>query len=118
MVSRTNREPSAEDIGRIADTHHAWRGEDAGLKRYGDVPGFPYEDVPGLCAAAGPSWTSEGEPRWPHRTPCSSPAGPSGVRRRPEWADWEPESGPRSVGARTPAAIAPGNATTGPITFP
>jgi type I restriction enzyme M protein len=44
MVSRTNRELSAEDIGRIADTYHAWRGEDADLN--------PYEDVPGFCAAA------------------------------------------------------------------
>jgi type I restriction enzyme M protein len=44
MVSRTNRELSTEDIGRIADTYHAWRGEDADLK--------PYEDVPGFCAAA------------------------------------------------------------------
>jgi type I restriction enzyme M protein len=44
MVSRTNRELSAEDIGRIADTYRAWRGEDADLK--------PYGDVPGLCAAA------------------------------------------------------------------
>jgi type I restriction enzyme M protein len=52
MVSRTNRELSAEDIGRIADTYRAWRGEDPDLKRYGDVPGFPYGDVPGLCAAA------------------------------------------------------------------
>jgi hypothetical protein len=29
-----------------------------------------------------------------------------------------PEGGPRSVGPHTPAAIAPGNATTGIITFP
>jgi type I restriction enzyme M protein len=43
MVSRTNRELSVEDIARIADTYHAWRGEDADLK--------PYEDVPGFCAA-------------------------------------------------------------------
>jgi hypothetical protein len=41
MVSRTNRELSAEDIGGIADTYHAWRGEDADLKPYEDVPGFP-----------------------------------------------------------------------------
>jgi type I restriction enzyme M protein len=53
MVSRTNRELSAEDIGGIADTYHAWRGEDADLKPYEDVPGFPpYGDVPGFCATA------------------------------------------------------------------
>lgn len=43
MVSRTNRELSAADIARIANTYHAWRGEDAAIK--------PYEDVPGYCAA-------------------------------------------------------------------
>jgi type I restriction enzyme M protein len=43
MVSRTNRDLSAEDIARIADTYHAWRGEDGDLK--------PYEDVPGFCAS-------------------------------------------------------------------
>jgi type I restriction enzyme M protein len=42
IVSRTNRELSAADIARIADTYHAWRGE-ADLK--------PYEDVPGFCAS-------------------------------------------------------------------
>jgi type I restriction enzyme M protein len=43
MTSRTHRELSDEDIARIADTYHAWRGEP-------DVK--PYEDVPGFCAAA------------------------------------------------------------------
>lgn len=43
MVSRTNRELSDEDIARIADTYHAWRGE-PDLK--------PYEDVAGFCASA------------------------------------------------------------------
>jgi type I restriction enzyme M protein len=42
MVSRTNRELSSEDIARIADTYHAWRGET-------DVK--PYEDIPGFCAS-------------------------------------------------------------------
>lgn len=41
MVSRTNRELSAEEISHVADTYHAWRGEDADRK--------PYEDVPGFC---------------------------------------------------------------------
>jgi type I restriction enzyme M protein len=43
MVSRINRELSAEDTARIADTFHAWRGEDGDLK--------PYENIPGFCAA-------------------------------------------------------------------
>ncbi len=39
MVDRTHRELTDEDIDRIADTYHAWRGEkDAGV--YADVPGF------------------------------------------------------------------------------
>ncbi len=39
MVDRTHRELTDEDIRKIADTYHAWRGErDAG--EYNDVPGF------------------------------------------------------------------------------
>ena len=39
MVDRTHRDLSAEDISRVADTYHAWRGgRDAG--EYADVPGF------------------------------------------------------------------------------
>ena len=39
MTDRTHRELSADDIAHIADTYHAWRGEeDAG--EYADVPGF------------------------------------------------------------------------------
>jgi type I restriction enzyme M protein len=48
MVDRTHRELTDQDIARIADTYHAWRGEqDAG--DYADVPGFckstPLEEV-------------------------------------------------------------------------
>lgn len=43
MVDRTHRELTDEDIARIADTYHAWRGDpDAG----------EYEDVPGFCKSA------------------------------------------------------------------
>ncbi|MEX2554102.1 MAG: class I SAM-dependent DNA methyltransferase [Actinomycetota bacterium] len=39
MVDRTHRELTDEDIARIANTYHAWRGEkEAGA--YADVPGF------------------------------------------------------------------------------
>ncbi|MBN8509079.1 MAG: SAM-dependent DNA methyltransferase [Burkholderiales bacterium] len=39
MVDRTHRELTDEDVARIANTYHAWRGEqEAG--RYTDVPGF------------------------------------------------------------------------------
>ena len=39
MEDRTHRDLSAEDITRIADTYHAWRGGD-GAGDYVDVPGF------------------------------------------------------------------------------
>ncbi len=39
MVDRTHRELTDEDIGRIAGTYHAWRGED-GAGEYADIPGF------------------------------------------------------------------------------
>ncbi|WP_288504320.1 class I SAM-dependent DNA methyltransferase [uncultured Pseudomonas sp.] len=43
LVDRTRRELSEEDIQRIADTYHSWRGEpDAGQ----------YQDVPGFCKSA------------------------------------------------------------------
>ena len=43
MVSRRHRELTDEEIARIADTYHAWRGEEG----TGD-----YEDVPGFCRSA------------------------------------------------------------------
>ena len=43
LVDRTHRDLSPEDIARVADTYHAWRGgQDAG----------EYEDVPGFCRSA------------------------------------------------------------------
>ena len=39
MVDRTHRELGDEDIARIADTYHAWRGNDA-ADDYADVAGF------------------------------------------------------------------------------
>ena len=39
LVDRTRRELTDEDIQKIADTYHAWRGEkEAG--KYADIPGF------------------------------------------------------------------------------
>jgi type I restriction enzyme M protein len=43
MVDRTHRELTDEDIARIANTYHAWRGE----KEAGE-----YKDVPGFCKSA------------------------------------------------------------------
>jgi type I restriction enzyme M protein len=43
LVDRVHRELTEEEISRIADTYHAWRGEkDAGN----------YEDIPGFCKSA------------------------------------------------------------------
>ena len=39
MVDRTHRDFTSEDIAKIADTYHAWKGEE-GTKEYADVPGF------------------------------------------------------------------------------
>src|SRR5512139_862127 len=39
MVDRTHRELTDEDIVRIVDTYHAWRGE-KDAREYADVPGF------------------------------------------------------------------------------
>ena len=39
MTDRTHRELTADDIAHIADTYHAWRGEE-GAGEYADVPGF------------------------------------------------------------------------------
>ena len=39
MVDRAQRDLSAEDIARVADTYHAWLGKE-GLEAYADLPGF------------------------------------------------------------------------------
>jgi type I restriction enzyme M protein len=44
LIDRVHRELSEEEIARIADTYHAWRGE----KKAGK-----YEDVSGFCKSAG-----------------------------------------------------------------
>jgi type I restriction enzyme M protein len=42
MIDRRHRELTDEEIKKIADTYHAWRGENK----------LTYEDVPGFCKAA------------------------------------------------------------------
>jgi len=39
LVDRTRRELTGEEVQKIADTYHAWRGED-GAGEYADVAGF------------------------------------------------------------------------------
>ena len=54
LTDRVHRELTDDDIARIADTYHAWRGDvGAGLvPAQGDPRGRPYTDVPGFCKAA------------------------------------------------------------------
>src|SRR5207245_1896718 len=44
LVDRVHRELTAQEVGRIAATYHAWRGEKGATK---------YEDIPGFCRNAG-----------------------------------------------------------------
>ena len=72
MMDRTHRDLSAEDITRIADTYHAWRGGE-GSGDYADVPGScksaALEEIrkhghvltPGRCVGAEPQ-PDDGEP--------------------------------------------------------
>jgi type I restriction enzyme M protein len=43
MVDRTHRELTGEDVARVADIYHAWRGE---------IGGGDYADAPGFCRSA------------------------------------------------------------------
>ena len=43
MVDRTHRELGGEDIARIADTYHAWRGR---------ISSTEYEDIAGFCKSS------------------------------------------------------------------
>ena len=47
MVDRTERILTDEDIARIADTYHAWRGTASARAK-----NLKYEDVPGFCYSA------------------------------------------------------------------
>ncbi|HXF57588.1 MAG TPA: class I SAM-dependent DNA methyltransferase [Actinomycetota bacterium] len=50
MVDRTHRELTDEEIRKIADTYHAWRGKNVGAND--DSPQPKYADVPGFCKSA------------------------------------------------------------------
>ena len=47
MVDRAERALSDEDIARIADTFHAWRGTPSAVEA-----DLTYDDVPGFCLSA------------------------------------------------------------------
>ncbi|OHV63674.1 class I SAM-dependent DNA methyltransferase [Pseudofrankia sp. BMG5.36] len=48
MVDRAERDLSNEDIARIADTFHAWRGTRSAAQKK-----LSYKDVPGFCKSVG-----------------------------------------------------------------
>jgi type I restriction enzyme M protein len=53
MTDRTHRELTEDDIRKIADTYHAWRGDpthDRHSRESGNPA--PYEDIPGFCKSA------------------------------------------------------------------
>ena len=53
MVDRTHRELTGDDIARIANTYHAWRGEAVSSPLpSGEGQGEGYADVPGFCRSA------------------------------------------------------------------
>ncbi len=55
MVSRVNKELTFDDIAKIADTFHAWRSDDAEIKRRLDAKEISveqYEDQAGFCKVA------------------------------------------------------------------
>lgn len=47
MVDRTERVLTEDDLARVADTYHAWRGTKSAREK-----GLTYEDVPGFCYSA------------------------------------------------------------------
>jgi type I restriction enzyme M protein len=47
MVDSTRREFSEDDVSKIADTYHAWRGEADAIERHGE-----YVDAAGFCFSA------------------------------------------------------------------
>ena len=53
MLDRTRRDLSSEDIARVADTYHAWRGQATKSPLPpGEGRGEGYEDDPGFCKSA------------------------------------------------------------------
>lgn len=40
MIDRVHRDLTDADISTIADTYHAWRGDQGVKNKYADIPGF------------------------------------------------------------------------------
>jgi type I restriction enzyme M protein len=52
MISRTQKELTAEDISKIADTYHSWKSEGSSPSGRSGDEGAAYEDEPGYCKSA------------------------------------------------------------------
>jgi len=58
LIDRVHRELTYDDISKIADTYHAWRGDNVGadLRVSPDAQANTqvraYEDIPGFCKSA------------------------------------------------------------------
>jgi len=50
LIDRVHRDLTDDDIARIADTYHAWRGKAS--PRVGEGGGEGYKDIPGFCKSA------------------------------------------------------------------
>ena len=71
LIDRTHRELTDEDIARIADTYHAWRGENGTGE---------YEDIPGFCRSRANGGGAQTRPR-AHPGPLRWRRPPGGRRR-------------------------------------
>lgn len=117
LYDRVHRELTAEDIARIAEAYHAWRG-DSGEGKYEDVPGFcksatteeirknGYVLMPGRYVGAEAA-EDDGEPfeekmqRLTARSLPSSSRSLQGLRLRSELTCWSWDmrsEGPRADG--------------------
>jgi type I restriction enzyme M protein len=52
LIDRVHRELNDDDIRKIADTYHAWRGDHAPSPLVGEGGGEGYQNIPGFCKSA------------------------------------------------------------------
>ena len=93
MLDRTRRDLSQEDIDRVANTYHAWRGSQEANE---------YEDIPGFCKSATLEEILKTRPR-PYPRPVRR-CGPAGGRQRAFRGGDDPA---RNTVARAASRVAP-----------
>ncbi|MDO8670820.1 MAG: class I SAM-dependent DNA methyltransferase [Dehalococcoidia bacterium] len=52
LIDRVHRDLTDDDIAKIADTYHAWRGKASPSPLAGEGGGEGYKDIPGFCKSA------------------------------------------------------------------